>query len=107
MSTMVLCNDDIAYTTNPIKMCMKSLKSINAQILVLIVDPNPTKDNESKRNELCCRAHCLEVSNNESFSKQYFSNALCFSFILIMDHEPKYVCIVNSEFFDTSLSSFT
>ena len=70
MSTMVLCDDDITYTTNPIKMCMKSLKSINAQIIVLIMDPNPIVDNEAKRNELCHRACCLEVSNNESFSGQ-------------------------------------
>ena len=53
MSTIVLRDDDIAYITDPIEMCMKSLKKINAQIIALIFDPNPTEDNEAKRNELC------------------------------------------------------
>ena len=69
METIVLCNDDIAYTSDPIGMCKKSLKSINLQILVLVLDPNPTEEKEEMRNELCHKAHCLEVRDNESLAR--------------------------------------
>ena len=69
MMTIVSCDDDIAYTSDPISMCKKSLKSINLQILGLVMYPNPTEEKEATRNELCHRIHYLEVSNNESFSR--------------------------------------
>ena len=68
MSTMVLYDDDIAYTIDPIKMCRKSQKRINVQILALIMDPFPTEENETNINELYYRECCLEVRKNESFS---------------------------------------
>ena len=68
MAAIVLCDDDIAYTMDPIKIRRKSPKSINEKILALIMDPNPIEDNEANRNELFHIVRCLEVRNNESFS---------------------------------------
>lgn len=69
MAATVLCDDVITYRSDPIIICKKTLKSINLQILGLVMDPSPTKEKEATRNELCCRACYLEVSNNESFAR--------------------------------------
>ena len=69
MATTILCDDDITYTNEPISMFKKILKRINLQILMLVMDQNPTEEKEATRNELFQSACCLEVSNTESFAR--------------------------------------
>ena len=69
MAAIILCDDDITYTSDPISMCKKSLKSINLHVLTLMMDPNPIEEKETMRNESCHRAHCLEVRKNESLAR--------------------------------------
>lgn len=65
MVATVLCDDDITYTIDPISMYTRILKRINLQILVLVMDPNSTKEKEATRNKLCQRPCCMEVRDNE------------------------------------------
>ena len=69
METNILCDDDIAYNSDPDSLCKKTVKNVNLQILGLVMDPNPIEEKEATRNGLCHRVKYLEVSNNEYFSR--------------------------------------
>ena len=68
MVSTILCDDDIAYSSDPISLCKKTLKNVNLKILGLVMDAHPTEEKEATKIELCHRERYLEVRNNESFS---------------------------------------
>jgi hypothetical protein len=48
MASTVLCDDDIAYCSDPVTLCKKTLKRINLKILGLVMVPNPSEDKHEK-----------------------------------------------------------
>ena len=44
MAATVLCDYDIAYCSDRVTLCKKTLKSINLQIPGLVMDPNLSED---------------------------------------------------------------